>query len=437
VNVVDLFAGGGGASHGIRMALGVEPIVAVNHDPAAIAMHAANHPHTLHLCESVFDVDPLQATNGRRVDLLWASPDCKHFSKAKGGKPRDNNIRGLAWVVITWARAVRPSVICVENVEEFVEWGPLDPETHQPIPERKGETFRRWAGRLRGLGYSVDWRILNAADYGAPTSRKRLFLVARRDNLPIRWPEPTHGPARPQPYRTAAECIDWSIPTPSIFGRKKPLADKTLARIAEGIRRYVINAGQPYVVDRSTGERVAPYLVETRNGEREGQAPRTRDIHRPFGTVTAQGSQGALCAAFLAKNYTGVFGSSLDRPVGTITARDHHGLVAALLTKYYGTGVGQSLDEPMHTVVTKARFGLVAVEIAGEPYTICDIGYRMLAPRELARAQGFPEDYVLTGTQTEQIARIGNSVSPHPAAAVVAANFAPTGVGDPLAWAAK
>lgn len=450
---VDLFAGGGGASLGIQRATGQAPLVAINHDPAAIAMHAANHRGTLHLCESVFDVRPFRPHN-QPLDLLWASPDCKHFSKAKGGKPRSSEIRSLAWVVVDWARAVRPSVICVENVEEFRTWGPLDNEG-QPIAARQGETFREWVEALEALGYVVEHRLLVAADYGAPTTRRRLFVVARADGQPVRWPEPTHGPGRAQPWRTAAECIDWSLPCPSIFNRVRPLADKTLARIARGVVRYVLEDANPFVLP---GALAVPSLINTRNGERAGQAPRVRDVRAPMPTVTAQGSQGALVAAFLAKHYTGVTGHRVDQPASTVTAVDHHslvaahltkfygtstgqaltepaptitagaggghaGLVAAFLTKYYGTSTGQAVDEPLHTVPTRDRFGLVTVQIAGETYAVVDIGMRMLQPRELARAQGFGDDYILTGTKTEQTARIGNSVPPPVVEAIVRAQF--------------
>lgn len=423
---VDLFAGGGGASHGIEMATGRSPLVAVNHDPAAIQMHAQNHPGCLHLCESVWDVEPFRP-HGRPLDLLWASPDCKHFSRAKGGRPKSKEIRALAWVVTRWAEAVRPRVICVENVPEFLTWGPLD-DAGRPIEGRKGETFRAWAGKLEALGYHVEWRVLVAADYGAPTTRKRLFIVARCDGQDIVWPEPTHGPGREQPHRTAAECIDWSIPAPSIFTRKRPLAEKTQARIAEGIRRFVLEADKPYLA----------FVANTRNGERKGQRPRVRDLRRPLNTITAQGSQGALVTAFLAKHYTGVVGQGLTRPLGTITAKDHHSLVAAHLTpaaeangrtvaawlmKYYGQGVGQAVDEPLHTIPTRDRFGLVTVDLDGETYALTDIGMRMLQPRELATAQGFDADYILTGTKTQQVARIGNSVPPQVVAAIVGAQF--------------
>lgn len=473
---VDLFAGGGGWSEGFQWATGVPPAVAVNHDENAIEMHTANHPETEHHHEDVFEVDPVAATRGRAVGWLHLSPDCTHFSRAKGGKPRSQKIRALAWVAITWAEAVSPRIISLENVAEFVTWGPLDAEG-QPIKERAGETFREFVGRLEALGYVVEWRKLNAADFGAPTSRTRLFLIARRDGHTIVWPEPTHGKGR-QPHRTAAECIDWSIPIPSIFDRVKPLADATQRRIAEGIRRYVIEAKRPFLLNLTHGGRlepidepfrtltaahrgekalVAPSLIQTSYGERKGQKPRVLDLHAPLGTIVAGGQKHALVAAFLAKHYGGVVGQPLDKVLGTVTAKDHHALVAchiesmysnskglpidapaptltaqsnhhalvaAFLAKCYGSDQhGQSLGNPLHTVPTKDRFGLVTVTIDGEQFVIADIGMRMLQPRELARAQGFPETYVLTGTKTEQVARIGNSVCPHVAKAIVEANL--------------
>lgn len=472
IRSIDLFAGGGGASEGIRAATGKAPLVAINHDEDAIHMHMANHPGTMHLTESVFDVDPFRP-HGKDIDLLWLSPDCKHFSRAKGGKPLSRDIRGLAWVAVMWAEQVQPKVICLENVAEFLTWGPLYPPDYHikklqntPIPERKGETFYEFVETLEELGYDIEWRELVAADYGAPTTRKRLFMVARCDGKPIYWPKKTHGPDKKHPYRTAAECIDWSIPCPSIFLTKeqvkeqklrvrRPLADKTLARIAEGIRRYVIEAKDPYFVPGG-----AASMIQTGYGERKGQRPRALNLRAPLGTVVAGGSKHAVVTAFLAKHYTGVIGQPMRKPIGTITARDHHsvvaahltkfygtskaganirapmptvtagsggghmGLVAAFLTKYYGSGGQlQPVSDPMHTIVSKARFGLVTVELNGEPYVITDIGMRMLQPRELARAQGFTEDYILTGTKTAQIARIGNSVPPPVVSAIVRAQF--------------
>jgi DNA (cytosine-5)-methyltransferase 1 len=252
--VVDLFAGGGGASTGIEQALGYPPHIAINHDPEAVALHQANHPQTRHFVSDVFEVDPVAVTEGRPVGLLWASPDCKHFSKAKGGKPVSKKIRSLAWVVVKWAKAVRPRVILLENVEEFQTWGPLGADS-RPCPLRKGRTFRRWKRSLEQLGYTVEHRELRACDYGAPTIRKRLFLVARRDGAPIVWPDPTHAAPgslllrarKAKPWRTAADCIDWSIACPSIFERTRELADATKRRIAKGVMRYVVEAKEPFI----------------------------------------------------------------------------------------------------------------------------------------------------------------------------------------------
>lgn len=459
--VVDLFAGGGGASTGIEQAIGRPVDIAVNHDPQAISLHTANHPQTRHFCSDVFEVDPLTVTEGQPVGLLWASPDCKHFSKAKGGKPVSKKIRGLAWVVIKWAKLTKPRVICLENVEEFQTWGPLGPD-NRPCPERKGLTFQRWKKQLENLGYKVEHRELRACDYGAPTIRKRLFLVARCDGLPIVWPTPTHAkpdakgkvPAGMKPWRTAADCIDWSIPAPSIFERDKPLADATCRRIAKGIMRYVVEAEQPFIVPG-----VAATLVQTGYGERPGQAPRVPGLDKPLGTVVA-GQKHALVQAFLAKHYTGVVGHELDKPTGTVTTADHHSLVTAnlihmghgirdvkdplntitaqgaaagvvhsFLVKYYSEG-GQdaACTDPMHTIPTKDRMGLVMVR--GEPYAIVDIGLRMLTPRELYRAQGFPDSYVIdTGaagepiTKTAQVRMCGNSVCPPLSHVLIKANY--------------
>ena len=528
--VVDLFAGGGGASTGIEQAIGRHVDIAINHDPEAVSLHQANHPQTQHYVSDVFEVDPLAVTDGRPVGLLWASPDCKHFSKAKGGKPVSKKIRGLAWVVVKWAKLARPRIICLENVEEFQTWGPLG-EDGRPCPERKGATFQRWKRQLENLGYTIDYRELRACDFGAPTIRKRLFLVARRDGQPIVWPEASHGAPdtlavrqkKLQPWRTAADCIDWSIPAPSIFERERPLADATCRRIAKGIVRYVIEAAKPFIVPmtHTGGDRVhssdeplrtittaqrgelalaVPTLIQTGYGERPGQAPRVPGLDKPLGTVV-NGQKHAVVAAFLAKHYTGVVGSDMADPVATVTSVDHHSLVAAhlvhyhadkrpedvrasdmrdplktqttenrhalvtsnlvklrgvnvgsgtdepvhtvsaqgthhaevraFLVKYYGTDQDPNLQEPLHTVTTKDRFGLVMVK--GEPYAIVDIGLRMLTPRELYRAQGFPESYQIDHgadgrplTKTAQVRMCGNSVCPPLARALVAANFTET-----------
>lgn len=409
--IVDLFAGGGGASTGIEAALGRPVDVAINHSETALAVHRANHPDTQHIPSDIWEVDPFLATRGRPVDVLWASPDCTHHSRAKGGKPRSKKIRSLAHVVTQWARAVQPRCIFVENVQEFAEWGPLDEEGH-PIKTRKGEEFARWCGELRLLGYSVDFRVLDASEYGAPTRRKRLFVVARYDGQPAVWPEPTHGPGL-KPYRTAAECIDWSLPCPSIFERKRPLAEKTLWRVAQGIKRYVLEDPAPFLLkfqQNSVGQTIAepmhtvmagaqrfgmvsPTLIQTGYGEREGQAPRTLDIEAPLGTVVAGGQKHALVSAFMVKHFGGMVGFHPERaPTSTITAKD--------------------------------RLGLVTVE--GTDYQIADIGLRMLQPHELLVAQfgEFAESYDMRPARTKsaQVRLIGNSVCPHVVAALVREN---------------
>lgn len=322
--LVDNFAGGGGASTGIEWALGRPVDVAINHDPEALAMHAANHPHAHHFCQSIMAIDPLDATGGHPVALAWFSPDCKHHSKAKGGKPREKNIRDLAWVVVHWAERLRkstpggrgaPAVIMLENVEEFRQWGPLDAEG-RPIKERKGEEFDLWVRMLRRQGYRVEWRELRACDYGAPTSRKRLFLIARRDGLPIVWPAPTHGkPGSPEvergerlPWRTAADCIDWSLPCPSIFGRTRDLAPSTLRRIAHGIMRFVVNAAHPFIV---------PVTNTGWNPER------VVDINRPMPTVTtAKGGEfAAVAPAFVPLTHHGSDRTYDPAHRGTLGAR--------------------------------------------------------------------------------------------------------------------
>jgi DNA (cytosine-5)-methyltransferase 1 len=665
--IIDNFAGGGGASTGIVAGMGRPVDIAVNHDAAAIAVHTANHPETEHFCQSVWDILPVYVVGNREVDLAWFSPDCKHFSKAKGGKPVEKRIRDLAWVVVAWARdlppAQRPKVIMLENVEEFQDWGPLVDTPNGPMPcqARKGEEFKRWIRALKKAGYSrIQWRELRACDYGAPTIRKRLFLIARCDGKPIVWPKPTHGhpdtPAvragRLKPWRTAAECIDWSIPCPSIFERDRPLKDATCRRIAAGIMRYVVNAKRPFIVpithttngdqahdsadplrtittakggefalvnpsivplthhggdgrvydsadpmvtvtgahrgelavmaahvtkfrNNSIGSGadepmhtvtansfikrgggaaplglVTATMVQTGYGEREGQAPRALDVEKPLGTVVAgaakhavveaalaplidsqygnsegydaakpvptvtAGGAGkqALVTAFLAQHNGGFYdgagraaeepvstvtqsgaqqqvvaatlvgcggraaqsrprglkeptatstakadvclatshlvklrgtcadGQPVDEPMPTATAGGTHiGEVRAFLCKYYSAADnGQTLDDPLHTVTTKERFGLVTVTIEGEEYVIVDIGMRMLTPRELARAQGFPDSYILdpvctyttdSGAQktgplpkTHQIAKIGNSVCPVMAEVLTRAN---------------
>lgn len=446
--IVDNFAGGGGASTGIEMAVGRSVDIAINHDPAAIAMHEANHPETVHYCENVWDVDPREAAAGRQVGLAWFSPDCTHHSKARGGKPRKKNIRGLAWVAVRWAATARPRVIYLENVEEFQDWGPLDSED-QPDKQQAGRTFRSFVNALKRLGYEVEWRVLKASDYGAPTSRKRLFLIARRDGKPIVWPKPTHADRnsllvaakKSKPYRAAAEIIDWSIPCKSIFGRERPLAEKTMRRLALGTFKFAINDPDPFIlsdeianstpwltekmIDNSdlVSAFLSSYYTETNSSEVRGSS-----LYDPLHTITAGGNRFALVTSHLTKFRGTNIGTDIRDPLPTITAGGQHiGQVYAFLTAYYGTSIGQDMRDPINTIVTKDRFGLVIVR--GIAYQITDICMRMLSPKELYRGQGFPESYIIKPifngkpfTQAEQVAKCGNSVSPTMAAVLVKTN---------------
>ena len=615
--VVDLFAGGGGASEALLQALGRDPDIAINHDEHAIGMHAANHPFARHLREDVWHADPVREIAGRAVGWLHASPDCTHFSQAKGGQPRSRATRSLSWVVCKWAGLARPRIISLENVEQILKWGPLvakrcartgralkldgtvaAPGERVPVqqqylvpdPRHAGRTWRAFVHQLRALGYAVEWRKLRACDYGAGTSRTRLFLLARRDGQPIRWPEPTHGTGRAAPFVTAADCIDFTQPCPSIFTRKRPLADATLRRIARGIKRFVLDAAEPFIVPNNTNNApkgtheplptvttcggrnllVAPTLVQaghgegagttkrrsygcnsiegpvgtivasggghalasatliqTGYGEREGQAPRVPGLHKPVGTlvdgqkhalvcayleqsnggprnangtghacsepvstITQAGSQQRLVTAHMVRHFGQSIGQSIDTPAPTVTAGgggksglvtahlatlrhhstgaaatdplatiaaqgEHHAVVecqlspehaagaervAAFLVKYYGTATGVDLRDPLDTITTRDRLALVTVHVRGVPYVIVDIGLRMLRPRELYAAQGFPADYVISHTAdgraltTSQAVRmVGNSVSPPPLAALARANLDPVQAAERIA----
>ena len=449
--LVDNFAGGGGASTGIELALGRPVDIAINHDDIALSVHTVNHPHTKHYCESVFDVNPKQATKGLPVELAWFSPDCRHFSRAKGGTPVKKEIRGLAWVALRWAVTTKPKIIMLENVKEFMTWGPMGTNGY-PDKSKAGETFRGFIKKLNRAGYQVETNVLKACDFGAPTSRERFFLIARRDKQPIVWPEPTHGKAKGlKKYRTAAECIDWSIPCPSIFERKKPLADNTCRRIAKGLQKFVIDNPKPF-------------LIEIAHYSKSGKNERTHSLDQPLKTITASpkggsfalvapiidraftsgvahgpnvplktitagggGGKNQLVTAWIAKHYTGVTGSSLNEPLHTITQKDHNALVTAFLVKYYGCSNATSLTKPMDTVTTKDRMGLVTIN--HEDYRIVDIGMRMLTPKELYAAQSFPDDYIYEHdssgkkvTKTKQVAMCGNSVPPEVVQALVSAN---------------
>ena len=403
--VVDNFAGGGGASTGIELATGYSVDIAINHDPEAIRMHKVNHPNTEHYCENVWAVDPVKACNGHPVGLAWFSPDCKHFSKAKGGKPKDKNIRGLAWVACRWAGLVRPRVIMLENVEEFKTWGPLN-RGHHPIKSKQGKTFERFVQQLTDLGYEVDFRELVAADYGAPTMRKRFFMIARCDGKPIVWPEPTHGPADSEkveegllkPYVGACTQLDFSLPCPSIFDTSeeikekygiravRPLAPKTMDRIARGIKKFVLENPEPFIIQCNHGGEhrpndirepmptitgkhdygvVEPYLVQCKyNNE-------AQDVRKPIGTLTTVGSHLLVepkLAPIIDKAYGGNYqgaGSKVDEPIDTITTVDHNRLIVPTLIQYHsettqGKVRGQTIKEPVMTIDGSNRYGLVA-----------------------------------------------------------------------------
>ena len=518
--IIDNFAGGGGASTGIELATGRAVDAAINHDPDAILMHRTNHPQTRHYCESVWDVDPWEVTRGRPVGLAWFSPDCKHFSKAKGSKPVDRNIRGLAWIVLKWAGTVKPRVIILENVEEFQTWGPV--RKGKPVKSRRGETFRKWKEQLQVLGYEIEHRELVAADYGAPTIRKRFFLIARCDGKPIIWPERTYAPkdsedvksGKCKPWRGAAEIIDWTIPCPSIFDTTdeikekygiravRPLAVNTQKRIARGIEKFVLQNKEPFIVQVNhkgeqfrgqeleepiptiTGKHgyglatpvmtaiavskaeqclAMPSLIQYHTEQSE--RVRGQGMDEPIMTLDAANRYG-LSVAYLAEYFQNGRPLDVNSPLHTSTTKDRECVVETFISKFYKTGIGQKPDEPLHTVTTSAgHFGIVTVkmnrsemnlhhwnevrellnaycgyaiaedeilllDVDGTLYFISDIGLRMLTPRELYAANGFPPDYIIdhdyTGRaygKTKQVARCGNAVPPPFAEALVRANL--------------
>lgn len=467
--IVDYFCGGGGAGTGLEMGLSRPVAIAKNHDEAAISMHSLNHPQAVHLHTDVFDGDPLEETGGRRVGWFHMSPDCRHHSQAKGGQPRVKAIRDLSWIGCKWAGRARPRLISLENVVQILDWSPLiakrdkatgrviklvpyvskgkqktrqvvaapgervplDQQYLIPNPSRKGETWRRFVRQLEGLGYKVEWRAMRGCDYGAPTIRKRLYMIARCDGQPIVWPEPTHH-RHPKPWQApwpqTHECIDWSILSQSIFDRNKPLADATLCRVAKGVVRYVLDCAAPFIVPMASPvlatpgqqaaerQRFAGFLVQANGGFNNTPA---HDLRRPVSTITSTGSQQQLVTTELA---AGAWLSPQEE-AGALR-------VAAFLMQYYSEG-GQwgALDKPLHTITTKDRLALVTVYLAGDPFVIVDICLRMLQPHELYRAQGFPANYVIDRghngrqlTKTEQVRMCGNSVCPPVMAALAYAN---------------
>lgn len=452
--IVDNFAGGGGASTGIELACGRPVSIAINHDPDAILLHKTNHPYTEHLQASVWDVDPVQVVRGRPVGLAWFSPDCKHFSKAKGAALVDRNIRGLAWIVLRWAALVRPRVIMLENVEEFQTWGPV--RKGKPVKAKAGQTFRKWKQQLSDLGYEIEHRELVAADYGAPTTRKRFVLVARCDGNPIVWPKRTHAPRDSEevrsgkllPWRSAAEIIDWSIPGYSIFSTKqelwkrygvktvRPLADNTMRRVVRGVDKFTIRSGKPFIVPTGYGERqrkqtrvYAANLIQYHTEQTENV--RANGVTEPIPTVDASNRYGLTCAN-LVEYYGNGVPLDLREPMRTITAHDREALTAAHIVEFKGQDIGQAAETPLRTITASSgefadcRAVLAKVEggslgrwpqirellnrycgyhlaendvillvIRGIAYYIADITLRMLVPRELYNGMGFPVDYII------------------------------------------
>lgn len=480
--VVDLFAGGGGASEALKQALGIDPALAYNHDEWAIGMHAANHPLTQHHREDIWHADPARDVAGRPVGWFHASPDCTHFSQAKGGQPRNRKIRALSWVVLKWVGQLHriglaPRIISMENVWQITLWGPLvakrdkatgrvlkmdgtvaapgervpvDSQQLVPDKRRAGRTWRQFVAALRAHGYEVEWRKLAACDYGAGTSRERLFLLARRDGEPIRWPEPTHGPGRAHAHVSAAECLDFSIPCPSIFDRARPLADATLRRIARGVKRHVLDAAEPFfITEFANGVKhavVSAFLEQANGGGPNGNPAPARSCRQPVSAITATGSQQRLVTAHLTAMAQNSHSIDPQQPLPTILAgATRFGVVectlspegeagalrvAAFLINYYGNGTALNLSEPLDTVTTRDRMALVTVVIRGTPYVIVDIGLRMLKPHELYRAQGFPAGYIHDRTAdgrplsvSAQVRMVGNSVSPPPLRALALANL--------------
>lgn len=407
IRAADLFCGAGGSSTGLRRVVEASgarlDLTAVDHWPVAVATHAANHPASRHVCESLDSIDPRKVTGGK-LDLLWASPECTHHSRARGGKPVHDQSRSTAWHVLRWAEALRPSWVIVENVPEFQTWAPLG-LNQRPLASRRGETFHAWVASLRALGYTVEWRVCNAADYGAATTRRRLFVVARldggaRNRGPIPWPALTHAPVgtsslfEPRPtWRAAQEIIDWTHRGASIFGRPRPLADNTLRRIAAGARKF-------------WGIELEAFLVAMEHGGR------VLDAAKPLPTITpAKGGAFRIVQPFLLGQQSNAVGRRVSDPAPTIATKGAISLIEPFLVSYYGTLNVSRVGAPLPTIATRDRFGLV------QPAQL-DITFRMLRPHELAAAMGFPQDYYFAGTKTDQVKQIGNAVEVNQAAAL-------------------
>lgn len=438
-NLADLFCGAGGTSTGAIEALeilGHQPkLTAINHWPVAVATHESNHPNARHLCASLDSLNPRDLFKDDELSLLWASPECTHHSQARGGKPIHDQSRATAWCVVRWAEALRPKTILVENVPEFETWGPLNAKG-RPIAGKKGQVFQSWLQNLRALGYTVDHRVLCAADYGDPTTRRRLFIQAQLGRRKIVWPDATHAPAKAEadmfsarkPWVPAKAIIDWDTPGTSIYNRKRPLSPKTMARIYAGLRKFGLKP-QPFIITMEHGGSVRsadrplptittakggamamaqPFLIHTAHGVGGVGA---RSVNEPMPTVAGNRGDMAVCEPHLLPQHAGSISRPVTQPAPTVTTDGAIALVEPYLVKYYGTGVAKSIHETLDAATTKQRFGLARPEVVvdGERYLL-DIRFRMLHEGELAAAQGFRSDYKFTGNKTEIVKQIGNAV---------------------------
>lgn len=433
IYAADLFCGAGGTSTGLvqaAAALGLDiELLAINHDETAVETHAANHPEANHLCASLDRIDPNTAIKRRRLDLLVASPECTHHSSARGGKPRNEQSRASAWHVLHWCERLRVENVLIENVPEFRTWGPLG-ANGKPLKRRKGETFRAFFRALESLGYRVEMRVLNCADFGDATTRRRLFIVATRGGRRPTWPDASHQESACGDlsggglgaWRPARDVIDWRLPSRSIFGRERPLATKTVARIAEGLRRYGGEAIEPFLLTLTHGGRIVsldrplPTITGANRGELALCEPFVIGQHggsvaratsAPLPTVATKGAI-QLVQPFIVPRYGERDGQaprthSIERPMPTIPATNQHGICEPFLISYYGTGGPKSVDRPLPAVTTKDRFGVVQT-------THLDIHLRMLQPHELAAAMSFPAGYRFAGTKTAVVKQIGNAV---------------------------
>ena len=458
LTAADFFCGAGGLSQGLLMAANEMEadltLVAINHWQVAIDTHSINHPYATHLCTGIDSINPRELVPSGRLDVLCAAPECTHHSVARGGRPMSDQSRSSAWHILRFVEAVYVDNLVIENVPEFQSWGPLG-ANGRPLKSKRGQLFEQFVASLRALGYNVDWRILNCADYGDPTTRRRLFIVGRRGGKAVRWPKPTHVPAAEiakiglfketrQPWRTAREIIDWTIPSKSIFDRKRPLAEKTLIRIEAGLlkfcrldvnlRRCFAEDLRPFlVVLRGTGTTASvedPVHTITANGNhfglvepflvllRKGQG--ARDLDEPLATLTTKGANYGIVKPFLMQTDQTGRGvgaqRSMDEPSATVVTKANVGLIQPFLICYYGTQNMSEAGEPLPTVTTKERFGLVEAEVT---HYRLDIHFRMLQPGELARAQGFPDSYRFTGNREDVVKQIGNAVPPHTAKALI------------------